>query len=128
MNFIRSPKFALSLIIISALVLTILFFTTDPQSARLFGVLVAVVAIYGIFWGVILLISDIVVRKKRKQKTINPLIQRESNYKVAEISAILALAPVLIIVLNSLGSIGVVEIALIIGFECIILFLIRKKK
>lgn len=128
MNFIRSPKFALSLVSVSVLVLLVLFFTTNPQSARLLGVLVVVVALYGVFWGVILLFSDIIMRKKRKQKAINKLLQRESNYQLAEISAVLALAPVLIIVLNSLGSIGVVELALIIGFECIVIFLIRKKK
>lgn len=128
MNFIRSPKFALSLIMISALVLTILFFTTDPQSARLLGVLVVIVALYGVFWGIILLFSDLIMRKKRKQKMIDVALQRESNYQLAEISAVLALAPVLIIVLNSLGSIGVVELALIVGFECVVIFLIRKKK
>ena len=129
MDFIRSTKFALSLVIVSALVLSILFFATNPQSARLFGVLVVVVALYGLFWGVILLISNLFTRKKRNQKNIKVLSQRGvSNSKVVEISAVLALAPVLVIVLNSLGSIGLIEIALIMTFECVVIFLIRKKK
>lgn len=114
--------------LISAIVLGILFFTTDPQSARLLGVLIVVIALYGLFWGIILMICNIFNRKKMRQKTQSELLKRKGNSKIVELSAVIALAPVLIIVLNSLGSIGLVELILILVFECIIIFLIRKKK
>jgi heme/copper-type cytochrome/quinol oxidase subunit 2 len=128
MNFLKSSKFALLLIVVSVLVLTILFSATDPQSARLMGVLVAIVALYGVFWGVILLVGGLVARRNSNKKVVNREQPRTSGSQRVEIAAVLALAPVLIIVLNSLGAIGAVELALVVGFECVVIFLIRKKK
>lgn len=128
MNFIRSSKFALLLTIVSVLTLAILFFATDPQTARLFGILVVIIALYGAFWGIVLLVSNMIFPKKRKSKGIDGVSSRANANQRLEISAVLALAPVLIMVLNSLGTIGVVELILIAGFEIVVIFLIRKKR
>jgi hypothetical protein len=127
MSFIRSSIFALSLLIASVLVLTVLFFATDPQSARLLGVLVVIVALDGSFLGAFLLIGNFIIRGKRKRHPIGAS-SRESGSQQLEISAVLALAPVLAIILNSLGAIGVVEIILVVSFEVVVIFLIRKKQ
>jgi hypothetical protein len=128
MNFVKSSKFALSLTVVSILVLAVLFFATDPQSARLFGILVAIIALYGMFLGTILLIYNLLTFRRRRNRVDGSASSRVNNNRQLEISAVLALAPVLMIVLNSLGAIGVVELVLIAGFECVVIFLIRKKK
>ncbi|MDR3125730.1 MAG: hypothetical protein LBU20_01500, partial [Candidatus Nomurabacteria bacterium] len=68
MNFIKSPKFALFLTLVSVATLAVLFIATDPQSARLSGVLVAIVALYGVFWGVFLLVSELLFYKTLKNR------------------------------------------------------------
>jgi cobalamin synthase len=123
MNFVRSSRFALLLVVVSVLVLAVLFFATDPQSARLFGILVAIVALYGMFLGIVLLVCNSLAIKRKRNR-----VNSSGNNQRLEISAVLALAPVLAIVLNSLGAIGVVELVLIVGFESVVIFLIRKKK
>jgi tellurite resistance protein TehA-like permease len=125
MKFIRSSKFALFLTAVSATILAVLFFATNPQSARLLGVLVVIVALYGVFLGVILLIGNLIAYRRTKKHSIS---SRENNNHRLEISAVLALAPVLTIILNSLGTIGIIEIILVIGFEVVVIFLIRKKR
>jgi heme/copper-type cytochrome/quinol oxidase subunit 2 len=128
MNFIKSSKFALLLTAVSVLTLTVLFFTTSPQSAKLFGILVVIIALYGLFLGVVLLISGMITSRQRKNRANDSVSSRRSGNRRLEISAVLALAPVLAIVLNSLGAIGVVELVLIAVFEGVVIFLIRKKK
>jgi hypothetical protein len=128
MNFLRSTKFALLLTALSVLSLGVFFFTTSPQSAKLFGILVVIIALYGAFLGVILLIGNLFTSRKRKKLVGNGASSRRGNNQQLEISAVLALAPVLAIVLNSLGAIGVVELVLIVGFESVVIFLVRKKR
>jgi heme/copper-type cytochrome/quinol oxidase subunit 2 len=128
MNFLRSSKFALLLTAVSVLILATLFFTTSPQSAKLFGILVVIIALYGVFLGVILLIGNLFTSRKRKKRIGDGASSRRGGNQRLEISAVLALAPVLAIVLNSLGAIGIVELVLIAGFEGIVIFLVRKKR
>jgi hypothetical protein len=120
-------KFPLVLIAASVLVLTILFIATDPQSARLTGILMAVVFLYVLFWGIFLLGGNLLC-KSRREKVVQKMSSKLKNGQRLRISAALAFAPVLVIVFNSLGNIGVVELVLIMSFEAIVIFLIRKKR
>jgi NAD/NADP transhydrogenase beta subunit len=128
MNFLKSSKFAWLLTVVSVLALAVMFFTTSPQSAKLFGILVVIIALYGVFLGVVLLVGSLVAAGKRKKLVGSSVTPRRNGSHRLEISAVLALAPVLAIVLNSLGAIGVVELILVAVFEGVVIFLIRKKR
>jgi hypothetical protein len=105
-----------------------LFLATNPQSAGLLGILSVVVALYGFCWGLALLICGLLFSSRRHKTAMRKKLKTMNNGQVIEISAVLALAPVLIIVLNSLGTIGVIELVLVVCFESVMVFLIRKKR
>jgi len=113
---IKYQKWAIAMLIISALLVILLFVFTDPREVGLFGILTVIIAIYAFFVAGFYLLSKVFRRKPN-----------HSERRAIYISATLAFAPVLLIILNSLGAVGIIELVLIMIFEVVAIFLITKR-
>jgi uncharacterized membrane protein YfcA len=123
MNKRMLTKYATVVFLAASIGVVLLLTLTDPQNTGLFGVLLVIVAIYIFFASAIYLVYSILSQFKTRKR---PQIET-NNYLPLYISAILAFAPILLIILNSLGTIGIVELLLTVLFEAVVIFLVRKR-
>lgn len=112
-------RWAIVALVLSAVLLLVLFIFTDPREVGLLGILVVVLAIYVFFTALFYLCLSLFNKKKENNSS--------AGHRQLLISATLAFAPVLLVIFNSLGSIGIIEVAAIILFEVITIFLITKR-
>ena len=112
----KHQKFTLAVLVASTVLLMLLLTFTNPREVGLFGILAVIAAIYCFFVSAIYLFYGL-FRKKADVK----------GRKVLYISCALAFAPVLLIILNSLGAVGIIELILIVLFEITAIFLITKR-
>lgn len=112
-------RWAIIALVLSAVLLLVLFIFTDPREVGLLGILTVILAVYVFFAACFYLIAMLFNKSKDK---VNSGERRQIL-----ISAALAFAPVLLIIFNSLGSIGIIEVIAIVLFEVITIFLITKR-
>lgn len=110
-------KWATAALILAFILLLILFIFTDPREVGLLGILVVILAIY-VFFATCFYLMTMILRKNKKS---------DSERRQLLIASTLAFIPVFLIIFNSLGAVGVVEIILIVLFEIITVFLITKR-
>ena len=108
--------------VVSLCLLTLMLVTTTPASAGPFGLLLIFITAYLTSFGLISFflygISRIVVYASTgfaMRRPLQPISFRRSYY----FSTILAAAPVMLVGLQSVGSIGIYEFALVVIFEII---------
>jgi heme/copper-type cytochrome/quinol oxidase subunit 2 len=114
--------FLILLVVASVMILLLSF--TNPQNMGLFGILLVLLVIYVFFTTLFYSIYRILGRNKKSDTSDK---NRSSNKRPLIISAVLALCPILLITLNSLSSIGLIELALIVLFETVVIFLVIKR-
>ena len=112
----RYRKLSLAAIVLSALLLLVLFILTDPRTVGLFGILVVILAIYALFASCFYILSTLLKSSKDS-----------GDRRKLLIAMVLAFAPVLLIIFNSLGVVGILELIAIVLFEIITIFLITKR-
>jgi hypothetical protein len=115
---------------LSVVGLAILLTLTTPNQVGPVGVLVFFALIYiislGIFVGLVYLFSSASTFLFKKSISTRP-VKRLSTKKLYYVSSILAFAPVLLLAIQSFGGIGFLELALVLLFETIGVFLILKR-
>lgn len=109
-------KWATTALVASIVLLAIFFVFTDPREVGLLGILVVVFAVY-VFFASLIYLTVVSLNKKGNNHEQRQLL----------VSLVLAFAPVFLIIFNSLGAVGVVELALIALFEMVAVFLITKR-
>jgi hypothetical protein len=115
---------------ISAMLVAVLLVVTTPSEVGPFGVLAFFVLIYlfslGVCTGFMRMFS-ILLSKVTKGFVMARPIQPMSIKKAYYMSTVISLAPVLILAMQSFGSIGFLELGLIALFIAIGCFLISKR-
>lgn len=121
----------ISIITIAAVVL--LFFVvnaTSPSSAGPLGILAVFLLLYisltGLLTVVTVLVNHLVVKLSSSIKTRRPL-EKLSWKRAYYIASVVALGPVMLIGMGSVGRAGVTEFLLVTIFVCIGLFYIEKR-
>ncbi len=132
-------KQRLSIVVLSALALlsvSSLYFLLNlfsPSNAGPIGVLAVFATVYIFSFSALSLIARMlenVYRAVRPQHPIAPAQQdRRQVYqkRVNLIAAVLSLVPIFLISLNSIGELGLADVALIVAIEGLLIFYIFKK-
>lgn len=116
------PRILATISLASLIVLSLMLTFTSPASAGPFGLLVIFVTAYLTFVGVISFflfginrLFIMVSSSLRPHKTVHPMQFKRAYY----FSTVLAAAPVMFIGLQSVQSIGIYEVILVIIFEVV---------
>lgn len=117
---IKLRNWAIAALVISVIMLVILFTFTNPREVGLFGILMAILAIYALCASCFYLAITSFGKGKNS-------MQNNNERRQLLISFVLAFAPVFLIIFNSLGAVGIVEVILIVFFEAVTIFLITKR-
>ena len=116
--------------VVSLCLLTLMLITTTPASAGPFGLLLIFISAYCSFLGVISFflygVSRLIVSVTAGFSARRP-VQAISFRRAYYYSTILAAAPVMLIGLQSVGSVGIYELALVTIFEVIGCIYITKR-
>lgn len=116
--------------IISIFLLAILVETTNPTKTGPLGILVVFILLYtsvlGVLTYIFVLGSKLVVRSSRIVKTrvpLEPLSMLHAYYY----ASIVALAPVMLVGMLSVGDMGMREVLLVVAFEVVACLYIKKR-
>lgn len=124
------PRFIATLALASLVVLSLMLTLTSPATAGPFGLLVIFVSAYLTFLGVISFflfgINRLAVMVSANMSLRRPLAKTEFK-RAYYFSTVLAAAPVLLIGLQSVRSIGIYEMLLVGIFEVIACLYIAKR-
>lgn len=106
---------------------------TNPSDSGPAGIAVVLLLIYGLCFGVVMLVAIILrfvvgLFRTEKDEAVNDLAKNaRSDKRLVTISAALAVAPILVISLNSIGQIDYIDIALITATEAVAVFYIARR-
>lgn len=117
-------------VIAAIAILALVFSTTEPATVGPLGILIVFILLYVSVLGVLTFLlygGGKVISKVAKSFTVKkpftPLTLRRAYY----FSSVIALAPVMMLGMQSVGSIGVYEVLLILIFELIACIYIAKR-
>lgn len=128
----RWAAYSVSLALVCLIALYFMLNMTNPSDSGPAGIAVVLLLIYGLSLGVILLMALIgwfvtgLVRAKEPEPS-DELKTRHEAKRMLMICAALAVAPILVISLNSIGRISLLDIALIAATEAVAVFYISCK-
>ena len=116
-----------SFIALVALILTaVILNATSPSSAGPLGILVFFVCLYALFI-CLTYIAIVMSRQVVARFFVKKSISETSQYKDYYYSTVIALSPTIYIGMQSMGDVGVFEIALLVIFELLACFFIYKR-
>ena len=124
---------AITSFVLSAVALALLFNMTNPNSGGAAGILVVLVLIYVLFFTAFIVILYLVwfivrfIRSGSRKSVVADAKIKKLQKKSIYIAAVVALVPLFIISLNSLGQIRIWDILLIVLFEALAIFYISKR-
>lgn len=111
-------------VVLAVLIATILN-ATNPSSAGPLGILAFFVCSYVLF--ICLTYIVIMISRRVVARFFNKNIPDTSRYKTYYYSTVIALSPTIYIGMQSMGDVGVFEIALLVIFELLACFFIYKR-
>jgi len=106
---------------------------TNPSDSGPAGIAIVLLLIYGLCFGVIMVMALVLrfvaglFRAERDEIADKTREEAHSDKRIIMICAALAVAPILVISLNSIGQIDFIDIALITATEAVAVFYIIKK-
>lgn len=106
---------------------------TNPSDSGPAGIAIVLLLIYGLCFGVIMVMALVLrfvaglFRAERDEISDKTREEARSDKRIIMICAALAVAPILVISLNSIGQIDFIDIALITATEAVAVFYITKK-
>jgi len=111
--------------VVLAVLIAVILNATSPSSAGPLGILVFFVCLYVLF--ICLTYIVIMISRRMIARFFNKNIPDTSQYKTYYYSTVIALSPTIYIGMQSMGDVGVFEIALLVIFELLACFFIYKR-
>lgn len=106
---------------------------TNPSDTGPAGIAIVLVLIYGLCFGVIVVMAIMLrfivglFRSEKDETSVGAINRPRSDRRLIAICAVLAVAPILFISLNSIGQVSLIDIALITATEAVAVFYIARK-
>ena len=114
---------AIMMLLVLTVALALIFTLTDPVTAGLGGILSVMLLIY-LLITTLVFVGLYVANQLRRKSLKNIAKPKTPNGQLLLLAFAVALLPVLLLAFNSLGSIGAVELFLVVAIEAVTIFFI----
>lgn len=123
-------KIPVSILVLSAIVIAAVVNITSPSDMGPFGILLFFASAYGFFMGLFYVLLFF-LKRVTLRLNISPAkkagIETVTSLRLYYYSTVIALFPVIYIGMQSMGSVGIFEMALLVLFEILACFFVYKR-